>query len=254
PYSDYGARQYNSDLIRWNGIDELAEIAPGINPFGFCANNPIIFVDPNGMSYKYFDGRYVDEEGNVVEWGDVLKWLEDNEAFAETYEFNQVSPEADENSTEGTPASKPFSSINFPVGVGGTAATAASMYNRPITRGSEYIKINRGGTIVRNPNRIYTSTGKIANKVGTRLYGVSVFLDMAAYANNEQSGSTTMRKISINSAIYTIGRFSGPTALVVGPFLMLTFPEPRNVIFNSDPSIIHPDKTRVDKINRLPAK
>jgi len=55
PYSDYGARQYNSDLIRWNGVDPLAEIAPGINPFAFSNNNPIRFIDRDGRQSTCFD-------------------------------------------------------------------------------------------------------------------------------------------------------------------------------------------------------
>ena len=45
---DFGARLYNPRLGRWNSIDALASKYPGMSPYNFVANNPIIFVDPDG--------------------------------------------------------------------------------------------------------------------------------------------------------------------------------------------------------------
>ena len=49
PYSDYGARQYSSASARWLALDPLANKYYGISPYAFCANNPINFVDPDGL-------------------------------------------------------------------------------------------------------------------------------------------------------------------------------------------------------------
>ena len=49
PYSDYGARQYSSASGRWHAVDPLAEKYYGISPYAFCNNNPVNFVDPDGM-------------------------------------------------------------------------------------------------------------------------------------------------------------------------------------------------------------
>ena len=45
---DYGARQYNPTIARWNGMDPMAEMVFNYTPFSFCKNNGIISVDLNG--------------------------------------------------------------------------------------------------------------------------------------------------------------------------------------------------------------
>ena len=45
---DYGARQYDPILARWDRIDPLAEKYRGISPYVYCAGNPVNSIDPNG--------------------------------------------------------------------------------------------------------------------------------------------------------------------------------------------------------------
>ena len=46
---DYGARQYNPVTARWDRMDPLCEKYYSISPYAYCMNNPVRFVDPNGM-------------------------------------------------------------------------------------------------------------------------------------------------------------------------------------------------------------
>lgn len=77
--TDYGARFYDCILPRWTTPDPLAEKYYGISPYAFCNNNPVNFVDPDGMrivftnnsieyQWKEVEGvwEFYDEDNNQI--------------------------------------------------------------------------------------------------------------------------------------------------------------------------------------------
>jgi RHS repeat-associated protein len=48
---DFGARMFDvAGVPMWTSIDPLAEKYYGISPYAYCANNPVMLVDPDGNS------------------------------------------------------------------------------------------------------------------------------------------------------------------------------------------------------------
>ncbi len=47
--SDYGARMYDPATLRWSTFDPMAEAYQSMSPYHYGMNNPMRFIDPNGM-------------------------------------------------------------------------------------------------------------------------------------------------------------------------------------------------------------
>ena len=75
--SDYDARQYSAEFCQWMQVDPLSEKFYSTSQYGFCAGNPLRFVDPDGLAWKptFYVNGLGDKKINGYEW------VDDNLAF-----------------------------------------------------------------------------------------------------------------------------------------------------------------------------
>ncbi|MFD2523346.1 RHS repeat domain-containing protein [Emticicia soli] len=63
---DFGARSYNGSIGRFDRVDPLADVSRRWSSYTFCYDNPIGFIDTNGMLASPLDDIYLNRSGQEI--------------------------------------------------------------------------------------------------------------------------------------------------------------------------------------------
>jgi len=90
-YTYFGARYYDSELSVWLSVDPMSDKYPMLSPYAYCANNPIILIDPDGRDtidiVKNDDGKWSISNIQIVKGDDVFRVKTGDET--QTYTFSE---------------------------------------------------------------------------------------------------------------------------------------------------------------------
>jgi RHS repeat-associated protein len=183
----FGARYYLGAIGRWGAVDRFTDKYPGLSPYGYAANNPLLYIDVNG------DSLYAEHSYRTGFLGLFGKKITERAVYRDGawYQPGTNTAYSGQSSTMRRLMSQSGSAISAMFAAGGDAAAAAGLIVGHSTR----------NTLVRNG-----ANGFEGGRIGDVIVTLSGGSGLSGYENLLLSdGTGAIIADGIDAAVHEFG-------------------------------------------------